>query len=438
VNTGCQEGADEQLGVTKMPNFLREPITVPIDSLYLDPNNPRLARDDQPGYKDPDRLFDPELQKQLETEIERVYAVSDLEQAILGQGWMPIDALVVWTYPGDSERHIVVEGNTRTVALRRLRGRLAKERAKLERMRDGKRYAADTIAEQERLISDLKAIVAATETLRVVPLDADSIDDLERKLPRVLAVRHITGAKGWGNYAQDLWLLARYEQLWKDRHPHESLKWEQALISLVADEASMTPTAAKRRLKSASFFSHFKAHYEDRLPEGEEFKPSDYYLFELITRKPWSRKQFGIGEEDLRIPDEGESAIFEWVFKDPRPATAEDNPNKFYRHENVQLWEQINNYDTKNGTSFATRFDVADPASAPKMIEVEVDYLAHKSRRKPADVLERLLQALDELNAGTIRKEGEFLRLQLKRVDERVDALLRMINVAADAPGYAS
>jgi hypothetical protein len=123
------------------------------------------------------------------------------------------------------------------------------------------------------------------------------------------------------------------------------------------------------------------------------------------------------------------------VFKEPRPAKAEDNPNKFYRHENVQLWEQMNTYDTKNGTSFATRFDVADPAIAPKMIEVEADYLAHKSRRKPADVLEKLLQALDELNAGTIRNEGEFLRLQLKRVDERVDALLRMIDVAADALG---
>ena len=74
----------------------------------------------------------------------------------------------------------------------------------------------------------------------------------------------------------------------------------------------------------------------------------------------------------------------------------------------MQLWEQMNTYDTRNGTSFATRFDVADPASAPNMIEVYADYLAHKSRRKPADVLERLLQALDDLNARTIRNEGEF------------------------------
>ena len=80
-----------------------------------------------------------------------VYDVSPLEQAILGQGWMPIDAMVVWTYPTDPGRHIVVEGNTRTVTLRRLRDRLPKEQAKLARMRDGKRYSADTIAEQERL-----------------------------------------------------------------------------------------------------------------------------------------------------------------------------------------------------------------------------------------------------------------------------------------------
>jgi len=42
--------------------FLQEQIKVPFESLYLDPNNPRLAPDDPPGYDDPASLFDKDLQ----------------------------------------------------------------------------------------------------------------------------------------------------------------------------------------------------------------------------------------------------------------------------------------------------------------------------------------------------------------------------------------
>jgi hypothetical protein len=45
-----------------MDTYLRPAIEVPFDSLYLDPNNPRLAPDNPPGYDEPDKLFDLELQ----------------------------------------------------------------------------------------------------------------------------------------------------------------------------------------------------------------------------------------------------------------------------------------------------------------------------------------------------------------------------------------
>jgi len=45
---------------------------------------------------------------------------------------------------------------------------------------------------------------------------------------------------------------------------------------------------AKRQLKAASWYSrHFRAEWEDSLPAGEDFRKSDYYLFENISRKPW-------------------------------------------------------------------------------------------------------------------------------------------------------
>src|SRR5947209_2665435 len=209
-----------------MENFLKKPLVVPFETLYLDPNNPRLALEDPPSYENPKKLFDADLQTMLEKRIEDVYDVKELEDAIETQGWMPIDNIVVWTYPNHPDRHVVLEGNTRTVALRKLRARLVRERERMARMKEGrKKYAAHDIVEQEKSVQRLERVVAETAKLTVVPLDADSVAELQRKMPRVLTVRHVIGVKVWGNYAEDLWLLKRYEMLFEEQFLGKELFW---------------------------------------------------------------------------------------------------------------------------------------------------------------------------------------------------------------------
>jgi len=249
-----------------MKSYLRSAIKVPFQSLYLDPNSPRLAPDHPPGYEDSERLFEKELQTFLEKRVEEEFGVDELLQAVIGQGWIPIDAIVVWEHPDGSQRNVVLEGNRRTVTLRRIRDRLPKERAKLERMRSGKsRVAPRELKTQEELIAQLARIVAETETIMVLPLDAADYKELEIKMPRVLAVRHITGAKPWGNYAEDLWLLQRYEQLFAEELPGKELRWEPAVITRVADEASLSAVAARRQLMTQSAYSHFKSRFAEEL-----------------------------------------------------------------------------------------------------------------------------------------------------------------------------
>jgi hypothetical protein len=415
-----------------MDKYLRPGIKVPFESLYLDPNNPRLYVDDPPGYLDVQRLFDQELQKLLEVRVEQEFGVDELMQAVIGNGWMPIDAIVVWEHPDGSQRNVVLEGNRRIVTLRKLRGRLAKEQEKLERMRSGKtRVAGSDLRKQERLVSMIEQIISDTANIDVVPLDAADPDELERKLPRVLGVRHIAGPKGWGNFAEDLWLLRRYDQLFEDDFPGQDRRWEPSIIERVAGEASLTKLSAKRQLLASSAFSHFTAEYETELPGDEEFGVTDYYLFENIVKKPWLREQFGFGENDQHLPEESERVLFDWVFKLRRPRKAEDNENIFYRHENALLWEKIKRYDDKHGTAFAKQFDVENHDEAPRMREIEADYLAHMARKKPGDVLDSLLKQLGSINEATIEEEGLFLEQQLKRLEKRVQALMAMITAAA-------
>lgn len=417
-----------------MESYLRKPERVSLDDLYPDPNNPRLGLDDAPGYQDPAALFDEEVRKRIFEDLgQDAYDVNSLVEAVIAQGWMPIDNIIVWQHPTVSGRYIIVEGNRRRLTLERIRTvELEKAKKKLARMRaKASAYPKADIEEQESLVAHLEQIVADTATLEVVPINATTVDELEHRLPRVLAVRHITGAKTWGNFAEDLWLLNRFDQLFQDTHGADTpLFWDASVIGQVADEASLGHTVAKRKLKAAKWYSHFRAEWEDELPDDEEFEASDYYLFENISRKPWVRQQFNIGEDDLVMPPETERTLFNWVFRLPRGKTAADNRNVFYRHENVLLWDQMKRYDDEHGSDFAGRFQVDNPEDAPTMAVVEAEWRMHKVRRKPHAVLDELLRRLAELSAETLTSEGRVLRAQLKKVGELADKYVKMIDAA--------
>jgi hypothetical protein len=223
--------------------------------------------------------------------------------------------------------------------------------------------------------------------------------------------------------------VIRYEQ----EYPGRTVRWDPDLIRQIADEASLSSTKTKQKLQAASCFSHFHAEFEDKLPGDEEFSPGtrDYFLFENIVKSRWLRGQFSMGEDDRHLPKEKEQVLFDWTFKYPRGRTADENPNVLERHQNLQEWERIKRYDDQHGTAFAQRLDVEHPDDAPRFAQIQADYLAHKSRTKPVEVIENLLQQLGSIDTETIMSEGTFLEHQLQRLQERTGTLLRMVQVAA-------
>jgi hypothetical protein len=413
---------------------LQEAKLVPFDKIYLDPNNPRIAPEPPPGYDHPETLFADELQDSLERRVRAVYDVSNLEESILTHGWVPIDSIIVWEHPNTPGHFIVVEGNTRTVALRALRGeRLEKEKKKLEKLKNTPNRFAEDRKVQEQTVERLEELVQKTSMLRVFPVAATSVADLQAILPRLLGVRHITHAREWKPYATNLYILSLYERLFRKRHGENGdLRLEDDLVNQVGHLVSLGGTKTRRNIQAASAFTHFKRDFEDRLPEGAEFSDEDHYFFELILQNAYPKEQLGVTKDALRLTQESEEVLFQWAFSKPRSGNEDSNDNILYKAESIRLWNQMATYDTKKSTHFAKQLDVNAPEEARPIRIIEAEFLQHKTQRTPIDALTTLLQALQDLKVESLVSQQEHLGPILEKVSQLVTSYQKMMKAASD------
>ncbi len=421
-----------------MPDINQKPINelqdaklVSFDKIYLDPNNPRIAPENPPGYSDPEALFAPNLQEDLERRVRQVYDVANLEDSIVAHGWVPIDSIIVWEHPKKPDHYVVVEGNTRTVALRSLRSeRLEREQKKLEKLKKTPSRFAEELKVQEDTVARLEAIAAKTSMLRVFPVAAKTVDELQAILPRLLGVRHISHAREWKPYATNLYILSLYERLFRDRHGSKgALRLEDDLVNQVGELVSLGSTKTRRNIQAASAFSHFKRDFEDRLPEGESFTDEDHYFFELILQNSYPKEQFSVTKDALRLPPESEEVLFQWAFAKPRSGKEDENENIFYKAESVRLWNQMATYDGKARTNFAKQLDVNAPEEARPIRVIEAEFLQHKTQRTPIDALSSLLNTLQDLKVDTLVSQQEHLRPILGKISQLVTTYEKMMKV---------
>lgn len=412
-----------------MHKDLKQEIRIPFDNIYLDPNNPRIAPDDRPGYDDASRILDKAVQQKLTQGIEKEYDLDTLEEAIVRQGWVPIDAILVWELHRHKGQFVVVEGNCRVTTLRRIRSRLVREDEKLKRMEaTTKKYAKQDLEDQRDLVSRLRQIVDDTEELRVFPVNAKDPMELEERLPRLLGVRHITRAQNWSPYATNLYVLSLYQAFFEEKYGEPELRLVPDLIEQVGAKVSEGETKTRRRIQAASAFSRFRRRNEDSLPGDGEFSHEDQYFFENILQNKFPQEQFGFGRDDLHLSDEMEDVLFKWAFAAPRDE--EDNPNVLRKAEDLRLWAQIKRYDDTKGTAFASELDVEQPDQATPMEKLEAKYRAHKAQVSPIDTFRAIMDSFKKIPADVLLSQSSHLRPMLKEVATTATKYLKMIESA--------
>jgi hypothetical protein len=411
---------------------LNETIKVTFNNLFLDPNNPRMSPQERPGYEDPETLFFDSVQEYLYKRVAQVYNVKDLEDSIISQGWVPVDQLLVWEHPKAKGKYIILEGNTRKTALKNIRERLGKEQDKLERMKTKPtKYKERDIKAQENFVYKLKQIISATDELEVIPIKADTPDELEQKLPRLLTVRHIAHAQAWSPYATNLYILSLYDRLFQERYGSKlELRLEPDLIEEVGKIVSLGATKVRRSLQAASAFSRFQRDFEDQLSEGDSFKDEDQYYFETILQNRYAQEQFRFTSERLHLDDEMAEVLFKWAFQFPR-GEGDDNKNILRKAKDIALWSKIKKHDDNKGTAFAAQLDVEAPDNATSMNVLEAQYQTHKVALSPIETVQSLLDSFTKLTVHQLQTQADHFEPMLEELHKKSDDFLRVIHAVA-------
>ncbi|RVU18495.1 hypothetical protein [Methylobacterium oryzihabitans] len=416
---------------------LGAPVSVAFESIYLDPNNPRIAPEPAPGYGDPEQIFGDDLQADLAEKVYDIYKAADLEGSVIRQGWTPVDPIVVWEHPDQKGAYIVVEGNTRISVLRRVRARREKEKLKLDRMKKGGKYPDEEISEQRNLLGQIDALIASTAKLGVYPVMAASVDELKAALPRLLGVRHILPARHWTPYATNLYIVSLYKTAFKAKHGASAkLALEDDVLDTVTEQLPLKRDEIRKSIQAASAFGHFKRMYEEKVEEaGNTFNDGDQYFFDNILASKHARDQFGFGPKELNISDEGEAALFAWAFAKKRQAGGDDydspNENVFQKAEDIRVWQSLARYDKQNGTKFADRLDVSNPEDAIPLWQIRRQKDDHKEKKTPVRTLESLLSALKELKADSLLAQSAILEPMLDEIAQQVSGYLDMMKGAS-------
>lgn len=238
----------------------------PLEQLLLDPNNYRFLDDPDFVWADEARYHEESVQNRANQRLADSAGFDDLKNSILTNGFLPVERIVVKKYPHADDRYLVIEGNRRVAALRRIK-------------RD---HDAGVVIAPE--------VLEVLERVPAVVLEGD-----DPKLQAALmGVRHVSGIKDWGPYQR-----ARLVTELRD---------DQGLdAGEVSGRLAMSVQEVNRRYKAYKALEQMGKHEEF---EGSA-DPKLYDLFhELVSQPPLRDDWLGWKDGTASFENEAEAAKF--------------------------------------------------------------------------------------------------------------------------------
>jgi hypothetical protein len=201
----------------KLPEL--NPITVHVNKLVLDPNNPRLITSSCERFPE-DRFLDADVISKTKDKMESGFKIDELKNSIIRNGFFDIDKIFVRKH-SDGNHYIVLEGNRRTTALL-------------------------SIINDDNIESSLKKRI---ETINCLELICENLSENEiyEQIDYILGVRHHGSLKKWTPFAQATDIYEKYCKI--GEYTWDSFEWSDGSFGkVIAEQLSIEPDDVKNRL----------------------------------------------------------------------------------------------------------------------------------------------------------------------------------------------
>lgn len=365
-----------------------EELTVDFDNVFLDPNNPRFWQDSSSKLIPDVKIIDDKIQ--LKTyELMQGFGIDDLYVNILRNGFLPLDRIVVRAISGQTDKYVVVEGNRRLTALRRLRKNIE-----------------DELVDEEGIDeAHLEKIKNNTNSLKVLLYKGSELHDISWLLQ---GIRHISGIRNWGP--------AQQARLVVDRVDNHKMSFTEA-----GQQFGISPQKVGR------LYRVFKALEQMKVDDEFQSKAKNEYftLFEEVIRDKTVRDWLGWNVDLNKFCNTDHLRMFyAWITPDDEAPVGVENKRRLHDPRQIKKLSTIVNDDHK---TILNKFD---------QWELTIEQASDKASKTPSTYDWR--EALEEVGeiiggipqASILEHPSEFL-VMLEKIALQIESSMKMAKAIA-------
>lgn len=368
-----------------------EVIKIGIDNICLDPNNPRFWVDSSSKVVPDSKIPDSKIQIRT-NESMQMFGIEDLYVNILRNGFLPLDRIVVREIRGHDGKYVVVEGNRRLTALKKLR----------------KNIEDDLVDEEGIEEAHLEKIKEKTDTLEVLLYKGSELRDISWLLQ---GIRHISGIRNWGP--------AQQARLVVDRVDNHGMTFTEA-----GQQFGIGPQKVGRLYRVFKALEQMKADEEFQTKAKNEY----FTLFEEVIRDKKVRDWMGWDADQNKFTNVDHLRMFyAWISPDDDAPEGVENKRRIHDPRQIKKLSDIIDDEYK---TILNKFD---------QWELTIEQAQDKAIRKPSsfdwrEALEQVEEIIGSIPQISIQENAEEFISRLDKISKQIESSIKMASalVAGD------
>ena len=372
---------------------LRE-ASLSVDSIFLDPNNPRFWTTERSRLVPDHRTPDLRVQSKAEDRLES-HKIVELRNSILRNGFLPLDRIVVRPLKDVPDKYVVVEGNRRLAALRKLRGQITEQTV-----------VEDNISEEY-----LQNLLQQTNRIPVLVYEgSENIDDISWILQ---GIRHIGGIKDWDAAQRGKLVVAQVD----DQN-------EPRTFSEAGETFGLNAKAVGR------LYRGYKAlkQMQDDDEYGSEAKNEYFTLFEEAHRNRTVREWLNwheAGADSGFRNTENRKTFYAWISPDTDTPKKPGVPERrIHNPGHVKVFGELVSEKNRDQFNRVNAFEVGiDEANAElKAVDKTEDW---------SKKMNRALSLVKSVPISALREDPQKIGAILDEMLEELRSLRKLVRMAA-------